>query len=80
MNQAFILQLGLKIYKFNIEAQKIEGTTLKTYEMIVFIFSVLDKDSKERFLKESFLLADINPDVMLGTYLIMSNIDVDFQT
>ena len=47
--------------------------------MVVFIFSVLDKDEKERFFKKSFLLADLNLDVVLKIFfLTMSNVDVDF--
>ncbi len=44
MNTAFTSQLGLKICKTNIRAQKIDGTTLKTYGMVASIFSVLYKD------------------------------------
>ncbi len=48
--------------------------------MIVFIFSMSDKDGRERFFEESFLLADVKPDVMLGMlFFTMSNTDIDFQ-
>ncbi len=41
---------------------------------------MLDKDDKERFFKERLLLADIQPDVVLGMpFLTMSNTDVDSQ-
>ncbi len=80
MSQAFAQQLGLKIRKTNIGAQKIDSTILETYEMIVSTFSVSDKDDRERFFQESFLLADMKPDIVLGMpFLIMSNADVDFQ-
>ncbi len=80
MSQAFAQQLGLKICKTNVGAQKIDGTTLKTYGIVVFIFSVLDKDSRERFFEECFLLADIKADIVLEMpFLTMSNDDVDFQ-
>ena len=59
---------------------KIDGTILKTYEMVVFIFSVSDKDDRERFFKENFLLAEVKPEIVLGMlFLTMSNVDVDFQ-
>ncbi len=45
---------------------KIDGTTLETYGMVASTFSMLDKDSRERFFKESFLLADDKPDIVLG--------------
>ena len=54
---------------------------LKTYEMVVFTFSILDKDGKERFFEESFLLADVQPNVVLKRlFLTMSNADIDFQS
>ena len=73
-------QLGLKICKTNVRAQKIDGTTLEIYRMIVSIFSVLDKDGRERFFEESFLLANIKPDLVLEMlFLTMSNANIDFQ-
>ncbi len=48
--------------------------------MVVSIFFVLDKDGRERFFKESFLLANVKLDIMLKMpFLTMSNTDVDFQ-
>ncbi len=48
--------------------------------MVVSTFSVLDKDGRERFFEESFLLADVKPDIVLGMpFLTMSNADVDCQ-
>ena len=48
--------------------------------MVVFTFSVLDKNGKERFFEESFLLADVKPEIVLGMpFLTMSNVDIDFQ-
>lgn len=49
MSQAFAHQLDLKIWKTNIKTQKIDGTILKIYRMIVSTFFILDKDSRERF-------------------------------
>ncbi len=80
MSQAFAHQLGFKICKTNVGAQKIDGTTLETYGMAVSTFSVSDKDSRERFFEESFRLANVKPDLVLGMpFLTMSNVDVDFQ-
>ncbi len=80
MSSAFAQQLVLKIGKTNVGAQKIDGTTLETYEIVVSIFSVLDKDGRERFFEESFLLADVRPDIVLEMpFLTMSNANVDFQ-
>ncbi len=80
MSQAFAHQLGLTIQKTNIRAQKIDGTTLKTDKIVVSIFSLFDKDSRERLFEENFLLADIKQDVVFGIFfLTMSNADIDFK-
>ncbi len=80
MSQVFAQQLGLKIGKTNVGAQKIDGTTLETYEMVVSIFSMSDKDWRERFFEESFLLADVKPNLVIGMpFLTITNADVDFQ-
>ncbi len=60
--------------------QKIDVTILETYEMVVSTFSMVDKDGKGRFFEESFLLADVKPDIVRGMpFLTMNNVDVDFQ-
>ncbi len=47
--------------------------------MIVSTFSVLNKNGKERFFEESFLLADVRPEIVLEMpFLIMSNAQVNF--
>ncbi len=80
MSQAFAYQLGLKICNTNVGAQKIDGTTLETYGIVVSTFSILDKDGRERFFKESFLLANVKLDIMFGMpFLTMSNADINFQ-
>ncbi len=80
MSQVFASQLGFKIQKTNIEAQKINITTLKIYGIVVSIFSISDKDNRERFIKESFLLADMKPNVVLEmSFLTMSNANINFQ-
>ena len=40
----------------------------------------MNKDSRERFFEENFLLVDVKSDVVLGRlFIIMSNTNVDFQ-
>ena len=47
--------------------------------IVVFTFFLLDKNGRERFVKESFLWADVKPDTVLGMpFLTMNNADVDF--
>ena len=80
MSQVFTSQLDLKIWNINVGVQKIDSTTLKTYKIVISTFFISDKDDRKRFFEESFLLADIKPDVVLKMYfLTMSNADIDFQ-
>ena len=80
MSQAFAHQLGLAIQKTNVGAQKIDGTTLENYEIVVSTFSISDKDGRESFVEESFLLADVKSEIAFEMpILTMSNADIDFQ-
>lgn len=80
MSQVFAYQLGLKMQNTNVRAQKIDGTTLETYGMVVFTFSVLDKNGRKRFFEKTFFLANVKPNIVLGMlFLIMNKADVGFQ-
>ena len=47
--------------------------------MVVFTFFIFDKNSKSRFFKESFLLADIKSNLIFKMlFLTINNTDVDF--
>ena len=64
---------------FDVGAQKIDGTTLDTYEIVVAAFSVTDKANRVRFFEETFLVANVSPEVVLGMlFLTLSGADVDF--
>lgn len=78
ISQAFASQLGLKIWKTNVRAQRIDSTTLETYGIVVSTFSVLDKDDRERFFEENFLFANVKLDIVLGmSFLTINNADID---
>ncbi len=48
--------------------------------MVVSTFFILNKDSRERYFEESYLLANVKPDIMLEIpFLTMSNLDINFQ-
>lgn len=38
MTPAYVLKLGFKLYQTNVEAQKIDGTTFETFEMVLASF------------------------------------------
>lgn len=47
--------------------------------MVVFTFSMLDKNDREKFYEEGFLLADVKLDIILNMcFLTMSNTSIDF--
>ena len=64
MSQAFANQLGLTIQKTNVRAQKIDDTTLEIYRIVVSTFSVSNKDGREKFFEESFLLGDVKLEIV----------------
>ena len=63
----------------NVGAQKIDGTTLETYGMVVVAFSVTNQADRVRFFEETFLVANVSPDVVFGMpFLTLSGADIDF--
>ena len=79
MNPDYAQKLGLKIRRTNIGAQKIDGSALKTFGMVIADFQVEDKVSRPRFFQETFLVADTKFEVILGMpFLKISNADVSF--
>ena len=72
-------QPGLPIRPTDIGAPKIDGTTLDTYKIVVAAFSVEEKANRVRFFEETFLLANVSPEVVLGMlFLTLSSADIDF--
>ena len=72
-------KLRLPIRLTDIEAQKITGTMLDIFEIVVSAFSVTDKANGVRFFEETFLVANVSPKVVFGIpFLTLSGTDVDF--
>ena len=79
MNPDFARKLGLKVRKTNVGAQKIDGSALETFGMVIADFQVEDKANRPRFFQEIFLVADTQFEVILGMlFLKISNADVLF--
>ena len=79
MSPAYAKKLGLKTWKTNVGAQKIDGSALETFGMVIADFQVEDKGGRPRFFQETFLVADTKFEVILGmSFLKISNIDVVF--
>ena len=77
MTSGYTLKLGLQIYRINFGAQKIDSSTLKTFGIVLVDFQIEDKLERARFFQKTFLLADINMEVVLSiSFPILSNADV----
>ena len=63
----------------DVGAQKIARTLLAIYSMVIAMFQVVDKLGRSQFFQETFLLANISMEVVLGMlFLILKNADVQF--
>ena len=79
ISPAYAERLGLKTRKTNVGAQKIDGSALETFGMVIADFQVEDKSGRPRFFQETFLVADTKFEVILGMpFLKLSNADVSF--
>ena len=72
-------RLGLKTWKTNIGAQKIDGSALKTFGMVIADFQVKDKSGRPKFFQETFLVTDTKFEVILKMPVLkLSNADMLF--
>ena len=79
MTPGYVSKLDLKVRPTNVGVQKIDGSTVKTFEMVLASFQLEDKLGLTRYFQETFLLADINRKVVLGMpFLILSNANIQF--
>ena len=79
MTPAYTVHLGLKVRMTNVGVQKIDGSLLAIYGIVIVAVQVVDKLSRSRFLQETFLLANISMKVVLSMpFHIFSNADVQF--
>ena len=66
IHSTFVKKLGFLVQTINIDTQKIDGTTLESYRMVVAAFSMTNQVNKVKFFEKIFLVANIRPDVVLG--------------
>ena len=79
IHPTLVWKLGLSVRPTNVGAQKINGTMLNTFGMVVTAFSVMDKANQVKFFKETFLVANVSPEIVLVMFfLTLSGADVDF--
>ena len=79
MSPAYAKKLGLKTWKTNVKAQKIDGSTLETFGMVIVNFQVENKSGRPRFFQEIFLVANTKFEVILTMPILkISNANVAF--
>ena len=75
----FAKELGLPIRQTEVKAQKIDGTMLDIFRIVVVAFSIADKTNQIKFFKKTFLLANVSPEIVLGMpFLTLSGANVNF--
>ena len=75
----YVKRLGLKTRKTNVGAQKIDGSALETFEMVIANFQVKEKGDRPRFFQETFLVAKTKFEMVLEMlFLKISNADMAF--
>ena len=76
---SFTKQLSLPIRPIDVGTQKIDGTTLDTYAIVVAVFLMMDKANQVRFFEEIFLVANFSPKIVFGmSFLTLSGANIDF--
>ena len=79
MTPAYTKKLGLWTQKTDIRAQKIDRSSLDTFEMLIVGFQVLDEQCRAWFFQKTFLFANTTMKMVLGMpFLTFSNADIRF--
>lgn len=68
----FSKELSLSIQPIDIEAEKINNTTLDHYDMVVAAFSITDKANYIKFFEEIFKMANISLEIVLKMLFFIS--------
>ena len=77
MTPAYAAYLGLKVRVINIGAQKVDGSLLATYSMVIIVFQVVNNLVCSWFFYKTFLLANIIKEVVLDMlFVTFNNADV----
>ena len=79
MSSAYVKKLDLNTRKTNVRAEKIDGSTFETLEMVIADVQMEDKGGGPRFFQEIFLMADTKFEVILGMFFLkISNAYIAF--
>lgn len=75
----FARKLDLHVYKTDVGIQKINGSRLETFGMIIVFFLVENNNRRFCFFEENFMLVDISMDVAHRIlFLTLSNVEINF--
>ena len=76
---ALAQKLELPVRPTDVGTQKIDGTMLDNFGIVVKAFSVTGKASQVKFFEETFLVANVSLEIVLGMpFLTLSDADIDF--
>ena len=79
ISQDLVKELGLQTLHTKWGAAKIDGSQLTTYGMVLATFSVDDQYGRSRWFEETFLIADITHNVVLGMpFLKLADPEISF--
>lgn len=79
INPAYIKKLDFHIWKIDINTQKIDGSSLTIYKIVISRFQILDELDRAYFSQKTFILANITINIILEIFfLILSNINIVF--
>lgn len=77
MTPAYMAKLGLKTQLINIQVQTIDSPIFELFKIVLISFEVNNKLEKPQFFLMTFLIANINVEVISETFfLIFGNTDV----
>lgn len=75
----FAKEQGLSVRLIYVEAQKINGTMLNIYKIVVTAFLVTDKMDQVRFFEKTFLVTNVSLEVVHRMlFLTLSIVQIDF--
>lgn len=78
INPEFAKKLGFRVHKIKVGAQKIDGSKLDIFDMVIASFLVEYKEKKYHFFKKTFLLTDISMNITLKMlFFTLSNVKID---
>lgn len=79
MTPAHTVRLGLKVWKTNVVAQKIDNSIFQIFEMAIANFWFDDKLGRSWFFQKTILMINNNMKMILGMFfLALSNADIQF--